>query len=131
MRSLRGAATIGGGLAVSATLALGFVTFHFAKTVVTVPRARPDDLQVLAFDGATITLSATPDSILDGRYSFWFAGSAGHATLPPRCAASSADERLSPQRGSAVPLQTRYRGKRDVSVPEVRRKCDHAAVCPA
>lgn len=81
MRSLRGAATIAGALAVSATLALGFVTFHFAKTVVTVPRARPDDLQVLGFDGATITLSATPDSILDGQYSFWFAGSTGHATL--------------------------------------------------
>ncbi|GAB3044511.1 alpha/beta fold hydrolase [Parafrigoribacterium mesophilum] len=81
MRSLRGAATIAGALAASATLALGFVTFHFAKTVVTVPRARPDDVPVLGCDGDTITLGATPDSVLDGNYSFWFAGSAGHARL--------------------------------------------------
>ncbi len=79
--SLRGAAALAGVLAASAAFAIGFVTFHFAKTVVTVPRERPDDVQVLAFDGDTITLSATPDSVLDGRYGFWFAGSTGHARL--------------------------------------------------
>jgi uncharacterized protein len=79
--SLRDAATIAGALAASAAIAIGFVTFHFAKTVVTVPRARPDDVRVLGFDGVTITLSATPDSVLDGQYSFWFADSTGHARL--------------------------------------------------
>ncbi|MEO7007450.1 MAG: alpha/beta fold hydrolase [Terrimesophilobacter sp.] len=79
--SLRGAAALAATLAASAALAFGLVTFHFAKTVVTVPRKRPDDVRVLAFDGDTITLSATPDSVLEGRYGFWFAGSTGHARL--------------------------------------------------
>jgi alpha-beta hydrolase superfamily lysophospholipase len=78
---LRDAVTVAGALAASAAIAIGFVTFHFAKTVVTVPRAIPDDVRVLAFDGATITLSATPDSVLDGQYSFWFSDSTGHARL--------------------------------------------------
>jgi Dipeptidyl aminopeptidases/acylaminoacyl-peptidases len=80
---MRGAATLVGALAISAIGAVGAVTYHFARIVVTPPRARPEDVAVFSHDAAnaTITLSETPDTTLPGNYSFWFAGTRGHARL--------------------------------------------------
>ncbi|MEO7123541.1 MAG: alpha/beta fold hydrolase, partial [Lacisediminihabitans sp.] len=69
------ALTIG---AVAASLAVAM-----ARTVVSPPRKRKEDTAVLAVDRAagTVTLGATPDAVLPGHYSFWFAEGAGHARL--------------------------------------------------
>ncbi len=54
-----------------------------ARTVVIPPSRREYDIRVLGvdLDEREITLSATPDSGVSGRYSFWFSGDRGHAQV--------------------------------------------------
>lgn len=54
-----------------------------ARTILVPPRARDEDTEVLSVDesAGTITLGRSPDAVVDGRYSFWFSGSRGHARL--------------------------------------------------
>jgi len=70
-----------GALAALAALAAGVMTVIFARTVVTPPTKRAEDVEILANDGTTITVSATLDSMTPGRYSFWFAQEGGHARV--------------------------------------------------
>jgi len=57
---------------------------YFARRVIT-PAARHEDQEVLAVirgdDGPQVILAATPDSIIDGTYSLFFSGGAGHARI--------------------------------------------------
>jgi pimeloyl-ACP methyl ester carboxylesterase len=72
------------GAIVSVTaVASSVLTLVVARTVVTPPRRRPEDTTVFSVDpGAhTITLSDSPDALLPGEYSFWFAAGTGHAKL--------------------------------------------------
>ncbi|MCU1440434.1 MAG: alpha/beta fold hydrolase [Rhodoglobus sp.] len=74
--------TIGiGALVGTAAIAAGVITVIFARTVVTPPSKRTEDLRILAYDDTTITLSATIDSMTPGRYSLWFERDAGHARV--------------------------------------------------
>jgi alpha-beta hydrolase superfamily lysophospholipase len=59
------------------------LTVIVARMVVTPPRRRAEDVRVLAVDLAAgrIVLSVTDDSVVPGRYSFWFADGLGHARL--------------------------------------------------
>jgi pimeloyl-ACP methyl ester carboxylesterase len=52
-----------------------------ARQVVTPPRHREEDIRVLDVTATTVTLTATRDSLLPGRYGLWFDGGAGHARL--------------------------------------------------
>lgn len=70
----------GGALAVTAAAA-AVVTVLFARTVVTPPTKREEDVRILGHDDATITLSATLDSLTPGRYSLWFRRDTGHARV--------------------------------------------------
>ncbi|MDQ2756560.1 MAG: alpha/beta hydrolase [Actinomycetota bacterium] len=65
-------AAVGGGLAAAA---------HFARTVLTPDARRPDDVQVLAVGADTVTLEATADTVVPGRYGLWLDGGAGHARV--------------------------------------------------
>lgn len=69
------------GIALLVASAAAFVTVYFARTVITPPRRRDEDVRILAVDSATITLSATQDSLTPGEYSFWFRQDAGHARV--------------------------------------------------
>jgi alpha-beta hydrolase superfamily lysophospholipase len=80
-RIVTGSAIGVGALAAAAAIAAGVVTVIFARTVVTPPTKRAEDVEILANDDNTITLSATLDSLTPGRYSFWFDRDAGHARL--------------------------------------------------
>jgi alpha-beta hydrolase superfamily lysophospholipase len=80
-RIVRGAAIGIGVLVAVAAAGLGVVTVIFARTVVTPPKKRDEDLRILAHDDSTITLTATIDSLTPGRYSLWFDRDAGHATI--------------------------------------------------
>jgi len=64
----------------SAALAAAVIA---ARTIIVPPRTRIEDTRIVAFDRSarTITLGRSPDSIVDGRYSFWFSGGAGHARV--------------------------------------------------
>jgi alpha-beta hydrolase superfamily lysophospholipase len=63
------------------SVAAAAVTVKVARTVVTPPRRRDEDIRVLAVADDTVTLSATKDSLLPGRYGLWFDRGSGHARL--------------------------------------------------
>ncbi|HEY9499274.1 MAG TPA: alpha/beta fold hydrolase [Terrimesophilobacter sp.] len=77
------AAGIVGAIAALATVAAGVLAVHVARMVVTPPRSREEDTDVLHVDEAagTITFSRSPDAVVDGRYSFWFSHASGHARV--------------------------------------------------
>lgn len=54
---------------------------YFARKVLTPDRERVEDTHVLAVDGDSVTLGATPDSVVPGRYGLWLDGDRGHARL--------------------------------------------------
>jgi len=74
-----------GVLGVGAVVAAGIAVLSafVARTVVIPPSRRDDDIRVLGVDrqARRIRLSATPDSLLPGEYSFWFSGDTGHARV--------------------------------------------------
>ena len=69
------------GAAVAATSAV--LSALVARSLVTPPSRREDDIRILGLDveAGEITLSATHDSLVPGRYSFWFSGDSGHARV--------------------------------------------------
>lgn len=69
--------------ALAAAVALGssVIAVVFARTVVTPPTRREEDLRILGYDGTTVSLTPTTDALTPGRYSLWFAGDTGHARL--------------------------------------------------
>jgi pimeloyl-ACP methyl ester carboxylesterase len=69
------------GLAALASVAAATVTVRAARQVVTPPRRREEDLRVIEVTGTTITLTATKDSVLAGRYGLWFDRDTGHARI--------------------------------------------------
>ncbi len=79
------------GLALTAGGAMAVVVAVFARTVVTPPRVRKDDVTILGSESLivagereavrAIVLSATADTVLDGRYGLWFSGESGHARV--------------------------------------------------
>jgi pimeloyl-ACP methyl ester carboxylesterase len=59
---------------------LGAATY-FARRVITPDRRRPDDTEIRAVDGGTLTLNATDDTVIPGSYGLWLDGGDGHARL--------------------------------------------------
>jgi alpha-beta hydrolase superfamily lysophospholipase len=72
-----------GGLVAAVGLVTALVIVMVARTVVTPPKRRSEDIRVLSVDEkrATITLTTSPDAALPGEYGFWFANGTGHARL--------------------------------------------------
>lgn len=71
------------GVSAVAGLGIALISAVTARTVVTPPSRRDDDIRILGYDAdaARITLSATADSLLPGAYSLWFSGDSGHARV--------------------------------------------------
>lgn len=80
-RIVTGTAVGVGALAAAAAIAAGVVTVIFARTVVTPPTSRAEDVEILSNDEDTVTLSANLDSLTPGRYSLWFGRDSGHARV--------------------------------------------------
>lgn len=78
------AAFLAAGLVASAVVSTGAIlSLVMARTVVTPPRSRPEDIVVLDVDDAegTVTLSPSLDAVVPGRYGLWFSKDTGHARL--------------------------------------------------
>jgi len=75
------AAVAGGSALAAGALSSVAAAAYFARRALTPDRERPDDTQVLAVDGATVTLDVTPETVLPGRYGLWLDGGAGHVRL--------------------------------------------------
>lgn len=76
-----GTAIGAGALVAGAALAAGVIAVVFARTVITPPTRRPEDVLILHVGESTITLSATLDSMTPGSYSLWFDRDRGHARV--------------------------------------------------
>jgi alpha-beta hydrolase superfamily lysophospholipase len=70
-----------GTVAAAAVVIAGVIAVVFARTVVTPPRRRAEDVRILGFDDDTITLSPTLDSMTPGSYSLWFRHDTAHARV--------------------------------------------------
>ena len=57
------------------------LTVRVARQVVTPPKSREEDIRVIAVADKTITLTATKDSLVPGRYGLWFDQGDGHARI--------------------------------------------------
>ncbi|XVX18765.1 alpha/beta hydrolase family protein [Actinomycetota bacterium] len=72
------AGTTAGGAALGGGAMLGLSTY-VARRVLAVDNDRPDDVEVLAVDANSLVLSATDETLVDGRYGLWLERGAGHA----------------------------------------------------
>ncbi|MCI2958914.1 alpha/beta hydrolase [Agromyces atrinae] len=72
-----------GALAFVGAAAVAAVTVVFARRVVIPPRQRQEDVEIVSVDrdAGIIVLASHPESLMSGRYSFWFDSDAGHARL--------------------------------------------------
>jgi alpha-beta hydrolase superfamily lysophospholipase len=80
--ALTAAAGVAGVLG-AAALGSAVLTVLVARAVIVPPSRRTEDVRILRVDleHGLITLSATPDSLLPGSYSFWFDQDAGNARV--------------------------------------------------
>ncbi|UOQ88975.1 alpha/beta hydrolase [Agromyces endophyticus] len=74
---------VAGAIAVVTAVATAFATVVFARKVVTPQAKRDDDVRIVGVDLAAgrITLAASDESRMHGRYGLWFEGDSGHARL--------------------------------------------------
>lgn len=77
------AAVAAGALATAAAAAGAVLTALVARSVVVPPRHPAEDVHIDRVDveAGTITLGATADTLLPGRYSLWFDRNGGHARI--------------------------------------------------
>lgn len=83
VRTAAASAAAAGGVLVAGAVFAGAVTTSVARRVVMPPRRRREDTAVLQVQVAArrIRFAVTDDSVLPGRYSFWFDGGRGHARI--------------------------------------------------
>ena len=77
-RAALGTAAVGGSAVVGAAAASVAGAAYFARKVLTPDRRRPDDMELLEIGAASVLVSATPDSLVPGRYGLWLEGGRGH-----------------------------------------------------
>lgn len=77
------AAIVAGGLAAATAAAGAVLTTLVSRSVVVPPKHPAEDVRISSVDvnAGTITLGATADTLLPGRYSLWFDRNGGHARI--------------------------------------------------
>ena len=75
-----GGAAVGGALAGAGSVWLGAAAY-FARRVLTPEPFRPDDAMIRVLHTDSVTLDATPDMVLPGRYGLWVDGDRGHVRV--------------------------------------------------
>lgn len=78
-------AGVGLGAASAVAASSSALAAYFARRIVTPERVRVEDQELLAVQGIggerRVILKATPETVVDGEYSFFFAGGTGHVRL--------------------------------------------------
>jgi uncharacterized protein len=69
------------GAALAAVIAGAWMSVYVARLIVTPARKRQQDLRIIRYTATTITLTATDDSRLTGRYGLFFSADTGYARL--------------------------------------------------
>jgi pimeloyl-ACP methyl ester carboxylesterase len=65
----------------AASITAAALTIRVARTVLTPPKRRVENLWVLGVTESSVTLTATADSLLPGQYGLWFDGGKGYARI--------------------------------------------------
>ncbi|PRY54680.1 hypothetical protein BCF74_12411 [Knoellia remsis] len=83
VRAGRAAAAVGATTTAASAVGSLAGAAYFARRVLTPERERPDDTEVLEVrdGGRRVLLSATPETVVPGRYGLWLDGGAGHVRL--------------------------------------------------
>jgi uncharacterized protein len=76
------ALAVGGAAGLAAMSATGLAAY-FTRKVVTPLVVKPDDLEIFEVHDDRVVLSATPDTVVPGRYGLWLDGGEGHARIGP------------------------------------------------
>jgi alpha-beta hydrolase superfamily lysophospholipase len=71
----------GASMALLVGAAASVVATYLARRVVSPDLERPDDVQVLGVGAGTVTLRASDETVVPGRYGLWLAGGDGHVQL--------------------------------------------------
>jgi pimeloyl-ACP methyl ester carboxylesterase len=78
-------ATAGAAVGVTSAVASGAGSLaaaaYFARKVLTPDRQRPDDVVVRATGASSVTLTATPETLVPGRYGLWIDNGFGHVRI--------------------------------------------------
>jgi pimeloyl-ACP methyl ester carboxylesterase len=80
-RIVAGAAIVVGAAAVASILSLASLSVYVARTVITPSKRRVQDIRIFGVTESTVTISATSDTVVPGRYSLWFSRGTGHAKI--------------------------------------------------
>lgn len=75
-----GAAAVGGAAVGAGSFWLGAATY-FARKVLTPDPFRPDDTVIRVLHTDSVTLDATPETVVPGRYGLWVDGDRGHVRV--------------------------------------------------
>jgi alpha-beta hydrolase superfamily lysophospholipase len=77
------AAVAAGGVAGLAAMSATGLAAYFTRRVVTPLVVKPDDLEIFEVHADRVVLSATPDTVVPGRYGIWLDGGEGHVRIGP------------------------------------------------
>lgn len=80
-RAVRAVAAVGATTTLASAAGSLAAAAYFARRVLTPERDRPDDVEILDVRGDRVLLSATPETVVPGRYGLWLADGHGHARL--------------------------------------------------
>jgi alpha-beta hydrolase superfamily lysophospholipase len=80
-RGLLRGAMAGASLALVAGAAASAAATYLARRVVSPDAERPDDVHVLGVGAGTVTLRASDETVVPGKYGLWLDGGAGHVRL--------------------------------------------------
>lgn len=125
--ALRRAATAAAAVGATTTLASAAGSMaaaaYFARRVLTPERDRPDDTEILDVRGGRVLLTATPETVVDGRYGLWTDGGRGHVRLGRLTGADVAEgtverEVIGVDQGELAPGGARFDGYYYAGTPE-------------
>lgn len=77
-RPLVVASAVGGGSAALGAAGGALAATYFARRVLTPEHLLPDDVTIVSHDATSVTLAATPETVVPGRYGVWIDGGDGH-----------------------------------------------------
>lgn len=80
-RAVRAAAAVGATTTLASAAGSLAAAAYFARRVLTPERERPDDVDILDVRGDRVLLSATPETVVPGRYGLWLDGGRGHVRI--------------------------------------------------
>lgn len=80
-RAARAAAAVGATTTIASAAGSLAAAAYFARRVLTPERNRPDDVEILDVRGDRVLLSATPETVVPGRYGLWLDGGLGHVRI--------------------------------------------------